>query len=205
MARPDSSAEAINPPSCAGLGGFYFDGLHLGGISSQHGIPFFSKQGREWIQQRAGSVPVIWSHSARSQGDKDGHWLPTCVEGSWELPDRPLVEEYFRIFFRSALRYVFPIIDDTSFGGIVDRAYDSRRDKLSPEAIRARACVLSFTAVLIHMEGKLDPDQHVDDEQCAARAERLMPQILAEVNSESLQVCTMLVSLPITEPSPILG
>lgn len=106
-----------------------------------------------------------------------------------------MVDAYFHIFFKSSLRCVFPIIDDASFVGIVQRAYDTRRDAHSLSVIRAKACVLSFTAVLIHMEGEIDQGQSVNDAQCAIRAENLIPHILAEANSESLQVCTMLVSV----------
>ena len=105
-----------------------------------------------------------------------------------------MVEAYYAIFFSSALRCVFPIVDDASFEDIVHRAYDSRRDPQSLDVIRAKACVLSFTAVLVHFQGKLNSSQVVDGEQCATRARALMPHVLEEVNCESVQVCAMLVS-----------
>lgn len=187
--------ELARPPPYAGLGGFYFDGFHLGGISSQDGVPFFSERGINWIRARAGWAPVLRATEPSSQDRGHGQRLPPQIEGTWELPDRSMVEAYFGIFFSSALRYVFPIIDDASFMGIVDRAYDVHEDARSIDVTRAKACVLSFTGILIHMEGKLDSHQAVDNGQCIARAERLIPHILIDANSESLQVCAMLVSL----------
>lgn len=72
--RPDAPTEAIDSSRCAGLGDFYFDGLHLGGISSEHGIPFFSEQGREWICERVGSAPAIRPHRTYAGSRMvDGH------------------------------------------------------------------------------------------------------------------------------------
>lgn len=181
------------------MGGFYFDGFHLGGISSSNGVPFFSEQGYNWIQSRAGSTPTLWKPCSTEpplwQRERNRRPLTrlNSLNTTWELPNRSMVEAYYAIFISSALRCVFPIVDDSSFEGIVDRAYDSRQDPQSPDVIRAKACVLSFTAVLIHFQGKLDTTQVVDGEQCATRARALMTHVLEEVNSESLQICAMLV------------
>lgn len=176
------------------MGGFYFDGLHLGGISSSNGVPFFSKQGYNWIESRAGSAPILRESCTTEPLRQRKRTLRSSLRATWELPDRSIVEAYYAIFFSSALRCVFPIVDDDSFEGIIDRAYDSHRDPHSLVVIRAKACVLSFTAVLIHFQGKLNSPQVVDGEQCATRARALMPHIIEEVNCESLQVCAMLVS-----------
>lgn len=189
------------------MGGFYFDGLHLGGISSSNGVPFFSKQGYNWIQSRAGSAPTLRESCATEPLRERNRTLRpltrlSSLSATWELPDRSMVEAYYAIFFSSALRCVFPIVDDDSFEGIIDRAYDSRRDPHSLDVIRAKACILSFTAVLIHFQGKLNSPQVVDGEQCATRARALMPHILEEVNRESLQVCAMLVSRQYTIKVP---
>ncbi|SPO06423.1 related to C6 transcription factor [Cephalotrichum gorgonifer] len=178
-----------------GLGGFYFDGLHLGGISSSNGIPFFSKRGYEWIRARVGSataLPKAHTTPPPWQQTEQGQQGSARIDGSWQFPDRSIVEMYRRVFFQSSLSHVFPIIDDTSFTDIIDRAYDVCEDALSLDGIRAKACVLSFLSVLIHMEGKLDSNQSVDGDQCAARAQDLMPQVLAEAHCESVQVCAML-------------
>jgi hypothetical protein len=192
----DSTAKVANTLPYSGLGGFYFDGFHFGGLSSDNGIPFLSEEGEKWIQARTESAFASLKLHPRArwvQGEQ-GLKFSSCVDGTWQLPERSIVEIYFSIFCKSSKRYVFPIIDEFSFMDIVDRAYDARRNLECLEVIRAKACVLSFTSVMVHMEGKLDMHKSVDADQCAARVHRLMPQILAEATSESLQVCTMLVS-----------
>ena len=200
-AIPGTPAET--PPPLPGLGGFYFDRLHLGGISSRNGVPFFSEEGRNWVKARAGILPALQSFSSGGlqEGINKQQYL-VKIEGTWQLPEKSMVETYYRIFFESNLRNVFYIIDDASFMGIVDKAYDPGRDPESLDTVRAKACILSFTAVLIQLEGKLDAQQTINGEQCAARAERLMPYILSEANPESLQICAMLVS-PLPPKLPV--
>lgn len=166
-----------------GLGGFYFNGVHLGGISSHQGIPFFSRQGEEWILALAGSKPASLPSCPTN--------APTEVTGTWELPSRRLVDTYLSAYTTSTKRYVFPIIDEASFPDVVEKAYNGHPNE--PDVICARACVLAFTCIGVHMDGQLDMQQ-VEADQCAARACRMMPAILASPCSESVQVCTMLVS-----------
>ena len=201
--RATPGTAAGTPPPLPGLGGFYFDRLHLGGISSRNGVPFFSEQGCNWIKARAGMPPALQRlpSSGLQEGIHKQQFLVN-IEGTWELPEKSMVRTYHRIFFESNLRNVFYIIDDASFMGIVDKAYDPGRDPESLDTVRAKACVLSFTAVLIQLEGKLDAHQIINGEQCAARAERLMPYILSEANPESLQICAMLVS-PLPPKLPV--
>ena len=202
-APPGIPVENPTPPPLPGLGGFYFDRLHLGGISSRNGVPFFSEEGRNWVKARAGILPAL--QNLPSGGLQEGihrQQYLVKIEGTWELPDQSMVKTYYRIFFESNLRNVFYIIDDASFTGIVDKAYDPGRDSESLDTVRAKACVLSFTAVMIQLEGKLDAHQNINGEQCAARAERLMPYILSEANPESLQICAMLVS-PLPPKLPV--
>ncbi|KAK8072695.1 fungal specific transcription factor domain-containing protein [Apiospora saccharicola] len=164
-----------------GLGGFYFNGVHLGGISSHQGIPFFSRQGEEWILALAGckpaSLPSCPAHA------------PTQVTGTWDLPSRTVVDTYLSAFTTSAKRYVFPIIDEASFPDVVEKAYNGQSDQA--DIVCAKACVLAFTCIGVHMDGQLDMQQ-IEADQCAARACRLMPAVLANPSSESIQVCTML-------------
>ncbi|KAK7984719.1 hypothetical protein PG988_002341 [Apiospora saccharicola] len=164
-----------------GLGGFYFNGVHLGGISSHQGIPFFSRQGEEWILALAGckpaSLPSCPAHA------------PTQVTGTWGLPSRTVVDTYLSAFTTSAKRYVFPIIDEASFPDVVEKAYNGQSDQA--DVVCAKACVLAFTCIGVHMDGQLDMQQ-IEADQCAARACRLMPAVLANPSSESIQVCTML-------------
>ncbi|KAK8104740.1 Fungal specific transcription factor [Apiospora kogelbergensis] len=164
-----------------GLDGFYFNGVHLGGISSSQGIPFFSGQGEEWIYAHTGSKPVSYPSCPVN--------APAQVRGDWELPDRAVVNAYLSNFTTSTKRYVFPIIDEASFPDVIEAAYCGNPD-LS-DVICAKACILAFTCIGVHMDGQLDR-QPVQADQCAARVYRLMPVILANPCSESIQVCTML-------------
>ncbi|KAK7961971.1 uncharacterized protein PG986_002796 [Apiospora aurea] len=144
-----------------GLGGFYFNGIHLGGISSNQGIPFFSKQGKEWIHAHTGSKPAPQRPCPPN--------APTQVTGLWELPDRTVVKTYFSIFTTSIRRYVFPIIDEAAFPNVIEKAYNGHPDRT--DVVCAKACVLAFTCIQIHMEGQLDiqPALTVRADQCAAR------------------------------------
>ncbi|KAK6821131.1 fungal-specific transcription factor domain-containing protein [Apiospora arundinis] len=164
-----------------GLGGFYFNGVHLGGISSNQGIPFFSGQGEEWIYAHAGSKPMS-SPSCPVNA-------PTQVKGTWELPARAVVDTYLSNFTTSTKRYVFPIIDEASFPDVIEKAYNGNPDLT--DVICAKACILAFTCIGVHMDGQLDLHP-VQADQCATRAYRMMPVILANPCSESIQVCTML-------------
>ncbi|KAK7914937.1 hypothetical protein PG985_012640 [Apiospora marii] len=161
-----------------GLGGFYFNGIHLGGISSHQGIPFFSRQGEEWILAHTGSKPASLPSCPAN--------APTQITGTWELPSRRVVDTYLSAFTTSTKRYVFPIIDEASFPDVIEKAYNGHPDQ--PDVLCARACVLAFTCIGVHMDGQLDMQQ-IEADQCAARARRLMPAILSSPCSESIQYC----------------
>lgn len=180
-----------------GVRGFYLSGFHLGGICSDSGIPFFSEEGRKWIQAYTGSGFTslnLFSAVPRRERREQVLESSSCTDGSCRLPERWIVEVYFSIFCKSSKRCVFPIIDEASFMNIVNQAYDSCRDLECPDVIRAKACVLSFTAVMVLMEGKLDMHRPIDANQCATQVQHMMPHILAEATCESLEVSTMLVS-----------
>lgn len=168
-----------------GMGGFYFNGHHLGGISSDQGVPFFSREGRNWIYEQTGSAPKLSNPHPINPS--------TIIEGTWDMPSKAIVKTYLDIFRTSARGLVFPIIDEASFNGTIEKAYAYDRDQRSPGVICAKACVLSFTCVMVHMDGELDTPHTVKAEQCAARAVRMMPEILTRPSIESLQVCAMLV------------
>ena len=187
LEAPVSSNRDTNTSPHLGMGGFYFNGLHLGGISSDQGIPFFSMEGENWIYEQAGSTPKL-SKLCRINPF-------TIVEGTWDMPNKAVVETYLDIFRTSTRRLVFPIIDEASFNGTIEKAYDYKRDQKSPEVICAKACVLAFTCVMVHMDGELDIPHTVKAGQCAARAIRMMPEILTNPSIESLQVCAILVRL----------
>ncbi|KAI9148267.1 Cytochrome P450 monooxygenase cypX [Paramyrothecium foliicola] len=167
-----------------GLGGFYFDGFHLGGISSNHGVPFFSAEGEAWIFAHTGFAPLPPNIRTAPASIK--------VIGAWELPNRIVVETYFSAFVSSTRRLVFPLVDEASFTDTLDKAYNSLGDQTSPDTICAKAYVLAFTCVMAYMEGEIDGPHTVQARQCAARANSLMPGILAHPSIESIQVCNML-------------
>lgn len=106
-----------------------------------------------------------------------------------------MVETYLSVFSTSMKRYVFPIIDEDTFRELVGKAYDESRDQTSHDVICAQACILAFICVMVHMEGKFNMQQTVAADQCAARVYRMMPSVLANPSSESLQVCAMIVRL----------
>ena len=191
-----------NPVFCAGLGGFYFEGLHLGGIGSHDGTPFFSEQGVKWVEARAGSAPIPQNTDLAAQTwqqEKQIRQIITLAKGASQLPERSAVEAYFSLFCSSTMSCMFPLVDDTSFPEVIAKAYDQQWSQ-TLESIRAKACVLAFTAFQFHMAGKLDSYEGLDGDQCATDAEALMPYLLADASCESVQVCATLVSkhLPAT-------
>ncbi|KAH8196024.1 hypothetical protein TruAng_009800 [Truncatella angustata] len=103
-----------------------------------------------------------------------------------------MVDAYFSIFLASTKRYVFPIVNEATFMDVIDKAYANDQGQSPLDVICAKACVLSFTCILVHMEGRLDIQQVVTAKQCAARVNRMMSDILANPCVESLQVCTMM-------------
>ncbi|KAH7303945.1 fungal-specific transcription factor domain-containing protein [Stachybotrys elegans] len=167
-----------------GLGGFYFNGVQIGGISSNQGIPFFSEQGRDWIYAHTSSRPRTLEFAQAN------HVVE--VKGTWDLPDQTIVAAYLSVFARSTRRVVFPIIDEESFAHTTEKAYNKTLDQENPNVACAKACVLAFTCVMAHMDGVLDVPGAVEAEQCAARVNRLMPHILTNPSLCSVQVCTMM-------------
>ncbi|KXJ85422.1 fungal-specific transcription factor domain-domain-containing protein [Microdochium bolleyi] len=162
------------------LGGFYFDGIHLGGIGSARGVPFFSQQGEQWVLQHTGQCPrTAARHESR---------CPPQLDSSWKLPPRAVADHYISFFTTSALRHVFPLIDEASFLHVVNTAYCN--GSTSPEIICAQACVIAFICVSTHMSG--EDGELVRADQCAAHVHRMMPTILANPCSEAIQACTML-------------
>lgn len=176
------------------LGGFYFVGIHLGGISSENGVPFFSAEGEVWIRERTGLASISSCPDSESAVNDQTAASLLCSEIISRLPERSLVEAYVVIFSTSSYGKAFPIIDVTSFGEVIGRAYDTDVGIRSAEVIRARACILLFVSLMMHMEGRLEGFQDVTPHQCVTQVQCMMPYILAEATSESLQVCTMMVS-----------
>jgi hypothetical protein len=195
MSEPSKTA---SPMFCAGLGGFYFEGLHLGGIGSHDGTPFFSEQGVKWVQARAGSAPTIQNTDLAAQTwqqEKQIRQVMNLTKDTSQLPQKSVVEAYFSLFCSSTMSCMFPLVDDASFLQVIAKAYNQQGSQ-NLESIRAKACVLAFTAFQSHMAGKLDCYEGLDGDQCATQAELLMPYLLADASCESIQVCATLVSKP---------
>ncbi|KAJ1323314.1 proline utilization trans-activator [Microdochium nivale] len=176
---PGTTRSVYAMPTAA-LGGFYFDGVHLGGIGSDQGVPFFSQQGEQWVLQHTRQLPLV----APRHG---AHGLPQ-LDGSWELPPRAVVDHCLSIFTTSTMRHAFPLIDEANFLHVVAKAYGGGPPE--PDFICSKACVLAFICVSIHMSG--ERAEFVRADQCAARVHLVMPTILASPCSEAIQACTML-------------
>ncbi|KAK7430440.1 hypothetical protein QQZ08_002959 [Neonectria magnoliae] len=177
----------------------YFAGFLLGRINSSSGIPSFSPEGLQWIQSRAGEAP---SFSAIDAGgfQRPPHLplLPPLSTGygdmsSWlELPDRKIVHEHLHVFW-SSIWSQFPLVDPVLFQQTINLAYESQLFPPSTEHMAAKACIFIFLTITSFMQEEAsDFIPQVDGDACAAKAQYLLPQVLLEVNTVTLQTIFML-------------
>lgn len=181
-----------------GLARPHFAGVYLGGVSSYNGIPFFSDACERWIESRTGSAFAFRKLDTAGppwQRQHSRQQFSTPVDGSWELPSRSAVETYFSVYCNSAMGLVFPIVNISTFMSTIHQAYDVEQDHWDLDVIGAKACVLSFTSILVLMQGQLDSSTFIDMSQCARKAQWLLPHILMEASSVTLQVCSMQVRI----------
>ena len=126
-------------------------------------------------------------------------------ESAFELPDRNVIDTYFRLFCMSFVRRIFPVVDPVLFKETIENAYQQPRTRLPYGKVSTKACVLAFAAFTSlvpplefeHEFRKLAP---LNSETYFTRAQCLVPQVLQESASvEGLQVISMMVS-----PNPLI-
>jgi hypothetical protein len=91
------------------------------------------------------------------------------------------------------LKRIFPVIDAVLFRQTIELAYQSCRGPPSVETVGAQACVLSFMALMaIHSLCPLS-NPPVDSDECAVKAEYLLPRVLHVNTVDGFQTYFMLV------------
>lgn len=178
------------------FGKLHFAGHQLGEISSCHGVPLFSPDGRKWIQSRTGqnaSFPRLGVPLWHNQQHR--HDTISSPASNLDLPDRKLTEEYLSLFCSAAISHVFPVVDVELFSQTIAAAYEPFGARSAGIHARAKACVFSFLAIVSIMVPAAEAIP-VDSDACALKAQYLLPHILIDASLDALQVAMMQVSMP---------
>ncbi|KAL1962343.1 hypothetical protein VTN77DRAFT_9756 [Rasamsonia byssochlamydoides] len=181
------------------FGKLHFAGYNLGEISSHNGIPLFSSEGQKWVQSRTGERATFEKLCAFGPPWQNQHRFYTAsipaefhrLQGSVQLPDRKIVEEYLSTYRSSIFRLVFPFIDPILFQETLRLAYEPRQAPMSVGSASAKSCVYAFLAVasLFNLDGAT---QLVDSEACSVKAQCFTPQLVQETTIDGLQSAIML-------------
>lgn len=198
--RLDSEA----PPQPLNSGKFHFAGQHLGEISLNSGIPFLSREGRQWIESRTEGIDSLQALCATGppwqvRRGIDSTFLRNLGNLAVVIasPSRDAVEQSVCMYSGHPLKRIFPVIDEFLFNQTVELAYQSYRASPSVETVGAQACVLSFMALMaLHCMCPLS-NPPIDSDECAVKAEYLLPHVLHVNTIDVFQTYYMLVgSLP---------
>lgn len=198
---PPAPSSSTNSFPGASYGKLHFAGFQLGDINSVQGIPLFSSEGCEWIQERTdvrpsfpslGAVPLWQNQQDVANGVAIANGVVIAPSSTLGMPDRNIAEAYFELFKNSSLNHVFPVVYIPTFHETIALAYSQPITTQFVDVLEAQACVLSFICVLRFFGGNIE-DAPIDGELCATQAQQLMPRILLQTSVTSLQVVLMLV------------
>lgn len=207
-ATPDSWSPAF-PDSLRslGLGKLHFAGHLLGGINSYNGIPFFSREGQQWIMACTGERPQFDNLNAAHHPTEPAHIPSRQRAGSAannggetlaaHLPPKRIVTQLVVSFSEAEIYHVFPVIDVVLFHDTVDTAYETPSGSATASSIlSAQGCVFAFIAMASVWIKEFDGSPPIDGAFFEAHARRLVPEALYETNVENLQILLLLVSKP---------
>lgn len=181
-----------------------------------NGTPIFSEQGRQWISQRTGQgveVAKLFEQGLSNQDSgsyispESSLSLPFCRERCG-LPDKDTVLKIFAVFFRSAFRFVFPVLDRILFEETLGLAYetaDAGGLHSSPKHASARACVLSAMFVVSRFTGTRSISHTINAVECARHAKSLVLCRTGDSSFVTLQAILMLVRPSTLSPSDPLS
>lgn len=203
-----SAAPALRPTSQnygVSFGKLHFAGYYLGDIVSYNGIPFFSSEAQDWIQSRTGENAAFSTLFASGPPWQKVHaihasFLAGNVPANFDLPDRKAVQEYISLYCSSPFKLIFPFIDTVLFQRTLDLAYEPWDGPPSLRPITAKACVFAFCSVLSSLNEAEGTAPAIDGDDCAVKAQYLLPQILQDTTLPGLQTILMIVSF---QSSPI--
>ncbi|PGH05822.1 hypothetical protein AJ80_08270 [Polytolypa hystricis UAMH7299] len=175
-------------PSCPSSGRIHFAGFNLGFISSFGGIPFFSKEGQDWVRSRTGesiALDGLLQHIPTWHKQREIlYQSPPCGQ---DLPPRAVLQQYVEVYWSSFIRRVFPFVDTVMFNKTIDLVYQNSGHASS------RACVFAFLAFMSNFRWHDMSLPEIDGNAYEVEAERLF-QVLARepVTLDGLQTVMML-------------
>ncbi|GKZ23931.1 hypothetical protein AbraCBS73388_010536 [Aspergillus brasiliensis] len=184
----------------------HFGGRELGCINLFTGIPLLLPEGKKWVQSRTGQNIALSKLVSSNKPPWERQRALTSnalamnphPESAFELPDRAVIDAYFRLFCLSFVRRIFPVVDPVLFKETIETVYQQPRTRLPYGKVSHKACVLAFAAFISlvpppefeHEVRKLTP---LNSEAYFTRAQCLVPQVLQESASvEGLQVISMM-------------
>ncbi|KAK2015775.1 fungal-specific transcription factor domain-containing protein [Colletotrichum eremochloae] len=181
----------------ATAGKMHFAGFYVGDISSYNGIPFFSKDGQDWIRSRAGEDASFQTLFAMGPLWHIQHPDPLFLDFPQQnsgggLPDRTVVDQCLTRFRASHFGLSFPLIDYVLFLDTVNLAYQAPQGALTLEVITARSCVFAFFAIVSLFQSEWKSTPEIDGEACAGAAQKMMVTIMQDCNINTLQTVFML-------------
>ncbi|KAK7425317.1 hypothetical protein QQZ08_008214 [Neonectria magnoliae] len=194
---PAISTPSTNSTTGVSFGHIHYAGYHVGQISSYNGMPVLSEEGRSWLSARTGEdVSFGRFHLNYQKRSLPPMLSPWHFYGSaselYELPDRSITEQVMNVFFSSAFRLAFPVVDRVLFEETTALAYKSWEGQPSLERITAKGCVLAFLSIMCLFHGKVDNFPVIDSDSCAVKAHYLLSDVFEDASIVSLQTVFML-------------
>ncbi|KAH7163451.1 hypothetical protein B0J13DRAFT_37257 [Dactylonectria estremocensis] len=166
----------------------HYHGHHFGHISCHNGIPILSENGQKWISARAGEN-VSFAKFHQPLPPRPFYISPTEFG---ELPDKAIVDVVVDIFFGSAFRLLFPVIDRVLFEETLTLAYARWEERPSAQQLSAQGCVLAFLSITRIFQGQVENLPDIDIDICGSKVHYLLAEILKESNIVNLQTVFML-------------
>ncbi|OBT68432.1 hypothetical protein VE03_02848 [Pseudogymnoascus sp. 23342-1-I1] len=189
----------ITPTVSSSLGNLHFAGFKLRENNSFNSIPLFLPEGQQWIKSRTGQTVAIEKLCAFGppwQNQRNIYMNDMqLLQDSVKLPARGIIEELAREYSSHILSVVFPTIDKVLFEDTMNIAYHEGSFPPTGHA-SAKACIYAFIAFvsIFSIYSGSGTELPLDGELYALKAQSLIPQVLQDITTESLQAAVMLVS-----------
>ncbi|KFX97510.1 hypothetical protein V490_02757 [Pseudogymnoascus sp. VKM F-3557] len=187
----------ITPLVSASLGNLHFAGFKLREINSWSSILLFLPEGQEWIKSRTGqtvALEKLYASGPPWQNQRSIYMHDMeLLQDSVQLPDRGVIEKLARGYRSHILSRVFPIIDKVLFEDTLNLAYNQGGFQPIGHA-SAKACIYAFLAFIgiLNIYGERGTGLPLSGDAYAMKAQSLIPQVIQEITTESLQAAVIL-------------
>ncbi|KAJ3534987.1 hypothetical protein NM208_g7319 [Fusarium decemcellulare] len=168
---------------------------YLGQNWYHKGIPILSERGRQWLLWRTGQHVSLQKFRlfGSTSDPHPGSLMRHPIQDICRLPARHVVENILDIYFRSAFRLVYPILDRALIEETLKIAYERCDDTLSScSQLSAITCILAALSLTSRFKGSEAIPSSVKIEEYAAKAQSLLGHVSGEINLEVLQTVLML-------------